>query len=134
MTPDQARAARLVLRVQRWQQHRWSRMWGPLHGGALDNPRMVGVLLPHLSGAIQPVTESDGQRRYIICPPETGEVVLTPAGGHLHWLAVECGLTAHLGVITLWGFVRDICLSVALSDIRMVISHEIRRPRSGQAA
>lgn len=134
MSPERARAERLKLRVARWEHYRWDRWWGPLCGGKLDDPRIVGVLLPYLTATVDPLTDAEGRRRYAIHPPEVGLVILTPSGPHLHWLAEECGLTAHLGVITLWGFIRDICLSVAVSDIRLVLSREIRAMGSGNAA
>lgn len=134
MSPERARAERLKLRVARWHDHRWDRWWGPLYGGKLDDPRIVGVLLPYLTLTVDPVMGADGRRRYVVHPPEVGLVILTPVAPHMHWLAEECGLTAHLGIITLWGFIRDVCLSVAVSDIRLVLASEIRAIGSGRAA
>lgn len=134
MTPERARVERLKLRIARWHEHRWDRWFGPLYGGKLDDPRIVGVLLPYLTLTVEPITESDGRRRYAIYPPEVGRVILTPVSPLLHWIAEDCEASAHFGIVTLWGFVRDVCLSVAVSDIRLVLASEMRAIGSGRAA
>lgn len=134
MTPEQARAERLRLRVARWHHYKWQRHWGPLYGGRVDDPRVAGVLLPYLSGTIEPLVKPNEPRRYVITPAEIGTVILTPSHGHIHWHAEECAYTANLGMITLFGFVFDVCLSIALSDIRLILASEIRKMGKGRAA
>lgn len=121
--PDlRAKSDRHLARRRRWERFGWSRRWGPLSGGPLDHPVVVGLLLPLLSPTVQP-RQVDTWSCYLIQPPGLAyRVMLHPKHGLLYWCSEGWPPVADFGLIALWAWCRDCCFAVAASDLRLALA------------